>query len=53
VTRLDEAERVTQHYLDALDTIKAAGSTRRSRSSRRSSGSTSTPSSATQSRSDL
>ena len=25
VTRLDEAERVTQHYLDALDTIKAAG----------------------------
>jgi proline dehydrogenase len=24
VTRLDEAERVTQHYLDALDTIKAA-----------------------------
>ena len=25
VTKLDEAERVTQHYLDALDTIKAAG----------------------------
>jgi proline dehydrogenase len=25
VTRLDEAELVTQHYLDALDTIKAAG----------------------------
>ena len=25
VTRLDEAERVTQHYLDALDTIKTAG----------------------------
>lgn len=25
VTRLDEAERVTQHYLDALDTIQAAG----------------------------
>ena len=25
VTRLDEAERVTQHYLDALDKIKAAG----------------------------
>src|SRR5829696_6948547 len=23
VTKLDEAERVTQHYLDALDTIKA------------------------------
>lgn len=25
VTRLDEAERVTQHYLDALETIKASG----------------------------
>jgi proline dehydrogenase len=25
VTKLDEAERVTQHYLDALETIKAAG----------------------------
>ena len=25
VTKLDEAERVTQHYLDALDKIKAAG----------------------------
>jgi proline dehydrogenase len=25
VTRLDEAERVTQHYLDALDQVKAAG----------------------------
>jgi proline dehydrogenase len=25
VTRLDEAERVTQHYLDALDKVKAAG----------------------------
>ncbi len=25
VTRLDEAERVTQHYLDALEKIKAAG----------------------------
>ena len=25
VTRLDEAERVTQHYLDVLDKVKAAG----------------------------
>lgn len=25
VTKLDEAERVTQHYLDVLDTVKAAG----------------------------
>ena len=25
VTKLDEAERVTQHYLDALDKVKAAG----------------------------
>ena len=25
VTRLDEAERVTEHYLDALDKVKAAG----------------------------
>ncbi|HEX4566196.1 MAG TPA: proline dehydrogenase family protein [Vicinamibacterales bacterium] len=25
VTRLDEAEKVTQHYLDALDKVKAAG----------------------------
>jgi proline dehydrogenase len=25
VTKLDEAERVTQHYLDALDTVKATG----------------------------
>src|SRR4051812_29597400 len=25
VTRLDEAERVTEHYLDALDQVKAAG----------------------------
>ena len=42
LTQADEAEEVTQHYLDVFDKVPPAGSTRRFRSSRRSSASIST-----------
>ena len=42
IASVEEAEEVTQHYLDVLDKVKAAGLRRRSRSSRRNSASIST-----------